>query len=57
MTKLIGYARVSMRQQSADRQQADLLGADVRRDDLSTLITVYPGRRLHDLSSIGHSTR
>ena len=34
MTKLIGYARVSTRQQSADRQQADLLAAGVRRDDL-----------------------
>lgn len=34
MTKLIGYARVSTRQQSADRQVADLLGAGVRRDDL-----------------------
>ncbi len=34
MTKLIGYARVSTRQQSTDRQVADLLGAGVRRDDL-----------------------
>lgn len=34
MTKLIGYARVSTRQQSTDRQQADLLSAGVRRDDL-----------------------
>ena len=34
MTKLIGYARVSTRQQSTDRQQADLLAAGVRRDDL-----------------------
>ena len=34
MTKLIGYARVSTRQQSTDRQEADLLAADVRRDDL-----------------------
>lgn len=33
MTKLIGYARVSTRQQSTDRQQADLLAAGVRRDD------------------------
>jgi len=32
--KLIGYARVSTRQQSADRQEAELLGAGVRRDDL-----------------------
>lgn len=34
MTKLIGYARVSTRQQSTDRQQTDLLAAGVRRDDL-----------------------
>lgn len=34
MVKLIGYARVSTRQQSTDRQEADLLGAGVRRDDL-----------------------
>lgn len=34
MTKLIGYARVSTRQRSADRQRADLLAAGVRRDDL-----------------------
>ncbi|MBT2539038.1 recombinase family protein [Arthrobacter sp. ISL-69] len=34
MTKLIGYARVSTRQQSTDRQRADLLAAGVRRDDL-----------------------
>lgn len=34
MTKLIGYARVSTRQQSTHRQQADLLAAGVRRDDL-----------------------
>lgn len=34
MPKLIGYARVSTRQQSTDRQQADLLTAGVRRDDL-----------------------
>jgi DNA invertase Pin-like site-specific DNA recombinase len=34
MTKLIGYARVSTRQQSTDRQQSDLLAAGVRRDDL-----------------------
>jgi DNA invertase Pin-like site-specific DNA recombinase len=34
MTKLIGHARVSTKQQSADRQQADLLAAGVRRDDL-----------------------
>ncbi|NQX13723.1 recombinase family protein [Microbacteriaceae bacterium VKM Ac-2855] len=34
MAKLIGYARVSTRQQSTDRQQVDLLAAGVRRDDL-----------------------
>ena len=34
MTKLIGYARVSTRQQSTDRQQVDLMAAGVRRDDL-----------------------
>ncbi len=34
MTKLIGYARVSTRQQSTDRQATDLLAAGVRRDDL-----------------------
>jgi DNA invertase Pin-like site-specific DNA recombinase len=32
--KLIGYARVSTRQQQTDRQEADLLAAGVRRDDL-----------------------
>ena len=34
MAKLIGYARVSTRQQTTDRQVADLLAAGVRRDDL-----------------------
>jgi DNA invertase Pin-like site-specific DNA recombinase len=34
VSKLIGYARVSTRQQSTDRQRADLLDAGVRRDDL-----------------------
>ena len=34
MTKLIGYARVSTRQQSTDRQETDVLAAGVRRDDL-----------------------
>ncbi|MGC5225461.1 recombinase family protein [Micromonospora sp. DT81.3] len=34
MAKLIGYARVSTRQQFTDRQEADLLAAGVRRDDL-----------------------
>lgn len=34
MGKLIGYARVSTRQQDADRQLTDLTAAGVRRDDL-----------------------
>lgn len=34
VAKLIGYARVSTRQQSTDRQELDLLAAGVRRDDL-----------------------
>lgn len=34
MGKLIGYARVSTKQQATDRQQVDLLAAGVRRDDL-----------------------
>lgn len=34
MAKFIGYARVSTRQQSTDRQEADLLAAGIRRDDL-----------------------
>jgi DNA invertase Pin-like site-specific DNA recombinase len=34
LTKLIGYARVSTKQQSSDRQQIDLLAAGVRHDDL-----------------------
>ena len=33
MTKLIGYSRVSLKQQSTDRQESDLLAAGVRRDD------------------------
>jgi DNA invertase Pin-like site-specific DNA recombinase len=32
--KLIGYARVSTKLQDTDRQEADLLAAGVRRDDL-----------------------
>ena len=32
--KLIGYARVSTKQQAPDRQEVDLLAAGVRRDDL-----------------------
>jgi DNA invertase Pin-like site-specific DNA recombinase len=34
VAKLIGYARVSTRQQDTDRQEHDLVGAGVRRDDL-----------------------
>src|SRR4051794_21880153 len=34
MGKLIGYARVSTRQQATDRQEEDLVAAGVRRDDL-----------------------
>ena len=34
MGKLIGYARVSTRQQSTDRQETDLIAAGIRRDDL-----------------------
>lgn len=34
MKKLIGYSRVSTRQQSTDRQVADILAAGVRADDL-----------------------
>jgi len=32
--KLIGYARVSTRHQSTDRQVVDLAAAGVRRDDV-----------------------
>ena len=34
MSKLVGCARVSTRQQSTARQRVDLLAAGVRRDDL-----------------------
>lgn len=34
MAKLIGYARVSTREQDSDRQQVDILAAGVRADDL-----------------------
>lgn len=34
MAKLIGYARVSTKAQDTNRQEADLLAAGVRRDDL-----------------------
>ena len=44
MGKLIGYARVSTRQQDADRQVSDLLAAGVRRDDVYTDHGVSGGR-------------
>ncbi len=42
--KLIGYARVSTRQQDADRQVADLLAAGLRRDDIYVDSGVSGGR-------------
>ena len=44
MGKLIGYARVSTRQQDADRQVSDLVNAGVRRDDLYVDHGVSGGR-------------
>ena len=44
MGKLIGYARVSTRQQDADRQVSDLLHAGVRRDDVYVDLGVSGGR-------------
>ena len=44
MGKLIGYARVSTRQQDADRQVSDLLAAGVRRDDVYADHGVSGGR-------------
>ena len=44
MGKLIGYARVSTRQQDADRQVSDLLRAGVRRDDIYVGSGVSGGR-------------
>ena len=44
MGKLIGYARVSTRQQGADRQVSDLLNAGVRHDDLYVDHGVSGGR-------------
>ena len=34
------YAGVSTRQQSTDRQEADLLATDVRRDDLNSILAL-----------------
>ncbi|WP_343212970.1 hypothetical protein [Arthrobacter sp. H5] len=56
MTKLIGYAPVSARQQSTDRRCADLLTVGARHNDLYVDHGVF-GRDLHDTNSIGHSTR
>lgn len=42
--KLIGYARVSTRQQDADRQVSDLLGVGVRRDEVYVDSGVSDGR-------------
>ena len=44
MGKRIGYARVSTRQQEADRQVSDLLSAGVRPDDLYVDRGVSGGR-------------
>ncbi|GAA4691986.1 recombinase family protein [Kocuria gwangalliensis] len=44
MGKLIGYGRVSTRQQDADRQLSDLLHAGVRRDDVYVDHGVSGGR-------------
>lgn len=44
MPKMIGYARVSTAAQDTDRQQADLLAAGVRRDDLYVDLGVSGGR-------------
>ena len=44
MGKLIGYARVSTRQQDADRQVSDLLHTGVRRDDIYVDSGVSGGR-------------
>ncbi len=42
--KLIGYARVSTRQQSTGRQEADLLAAGVCRDSLDNDLGVSGSR-------------
>ncbi|TDL42462.1 recombinase family protein [Kocuria rosea] len=44
MGKLIGYARVSTRQQDAERQVSDILNAGVRRDDIYVDSGVSGGR-------------
>ena len=44
MGKMIGYARVSTRQQNANRQVSDLLNAGVRRDDVYVDSGVSGGR-------------
>jgi DNA invertase Pin-like site-specific DNA recombinase len=44
MAKLVGYARVSTRQQGTDRQESDLLAAGVRRDDMYVDIGVTGAR-------------
>ncbi|MDN5547160.1 MAG: recombinase family protein [Rhodococcus sp. (in: high G+C Gram-positive bacteria)] len=46
MTKLIGYARVSTKQQSTDRQEVDLLAVGIRRHDLYVDRGVSSPRRL-----------
>jgi len=51
MGKLIGYARVSTRNQSTDRPVDDLLGVGVRRDDL------YVAGARRDGVAPGSSTR
>lgn len=58
MERLIGYARVSTRQQDADRQVSDLLSASVRRDDIYTDHGVSGGRasRPAFLSGLVHSS-
>ena len=53
--RLIGCASISTRQQSTDRQQADILASGTRRDYLyvdSTSITASPVLRHHARTSI-----
>jgi len=56
MTKLIGYARVPLKQQSTDRQESDLLAVGVRRDDFLVDHGVS-GARASGLSSTARLTR